>query len=132
MQRVKISYPRLRPETAVVELDLEDVRAARSIRVTYDFARDGWSISAPNNPGDGEMSDLDEVWGEVAFVDAWHEPPAATPPHAARDVEALLAALSDESVRDNAFGDGPEFFPLPVGSAATLRWALERTMETLR
>jgi hypothetical protein len=72
---VDIEYPRLNPDQAVVDISLVDVRAARNIRVHYDFDRDGYVISAPNNPGDPDSPQHveDEVWSEVAFVPAWDE-----------------------------------------------------------
>ena len=72
---VDIWYPRVAGNPLGVEVSLNDVRAARSIRVGYDFDRDGFVIIAPNNPGDGEHDDDDCTWAEVAFVPAWHEVP---------------------------------------------------------
>jgi hypothetical protein len=75
MKRVEIWYPRQRPDEAVIDITLIDVRAARNIRVTYDMDRDGWSITAPNDPGDPDNPQPidEEIWSEVAFVPAWDE-----------------------------------------------------------
>lgn len=70
---VTLNYPRNKGNLNTVEIDLCDVRAADSIRVVYDFDRDGWSILQASkfhwheddaNSGDGD-------WQEVAFVPAW-------------------------------------------------------------
>lgn len=72
-RRVEIWYPGVDGNPLGIEVDLVHVRAARSIRVGYDFGRDGFTITAPNDPGDGEHNDDDVTWAEVAFVPAWHE-----------------------------------------------------------
>ena len=55
-----------------VVLDLEHVRAADGILVSYDFDRDGWSIRQASQ---FEWEEGDEIcdpdWQEVAFVKAW-------------------------------------------------------------
>lgn len=66
---IDLIYPRSNPVTMrSVEIGLEDVRAADSIRVSYDFDRDGWVIQQNATLESGEM--LDD-WQEVAFVKAW-------------------------------------------------------------
>ena len=55
-----------------VEVNLSDVRSADSIRISYDFDRDGWKIEQASIfewDGDDEVCDPD--WQEVAFVQAW-------------------------------------------------------------
>jgi hypothetical protein len=55
-----------------VEVMLMDVRAADSIRITYDFERDGWSVLQASTfswPSDDRECDAD--WQEVAFIQAW-------------------------------------------------------------
>lgn len=55
-----------------VEIDLVCVRAADSIRIEYDFERDGYSIKQASKfewAEDDEVQDPD--WQEVAFVGAW-------------------------------------------------------------
>ena len=49
-------------------IDLVDVRAAASIRVTFDFPRNGWLIE--KDSGDAEPN-----WREVAFVSGEEENP---------------------------------------------------------
>ncbi len=60
-----------------IDVDLEDVRAARGIRVMYDFDRDGFVIGAQRDPGDpgpeGGCIHGDEHYFEVAFVPAWED-----------------------------------------------------------
>ncbi len=77
---VEIYYPdRDMSKAAIVEVDLMDVRAADSIRIQYDFDRDGWVIRQASTfeweSGD-EVCDPD--WQEVAFIKAWaREKPSA-------------------------------------------------------
>ena len=68
---VDLWYPRVEGQQTHVEVGLVDVRAADSIRISYDFDRDGWVIEqAAAFEWDGE-DDCDPQWGEVAFVQAW-------------------------------------------------------------
>lgn len=69
---VELMYPRIDGKTDTVEVGLCDVRAADSIRIRYDFERDGWAIMQASTfewPADDEECDAD--WQEVAFVQAW-------------------------------------------------------------
>jgi len=70
---VEIYYPsRDRSRASVVEVDLMDVRAADSIRIQYDFDRNGWSIMQASKfrwRSDDEECDPD--YQEVAFIQAW-------------------------------------------------------------
>lgn len=54
-----------------IEVGLSDVRAADSIRIEYDFGRDGYVIKQASK----FWFEMDEVcdpdWQEVAFVQAW-------------------------------------------------------------
>ncbi len=61
---VGLWYPRLDGSAKEIEIELHDVRAADSIRVSYDFNRDGWVIKQSN-------CDDPEVWTEVSFIKAW-------------------------------------------------------------
>lgn len=73
--RVDLWYPAA--SETVVEIQLQHVRAARDIRIHYDFERDGYVISAQDTrdrvDGDGEPQQWDglNAYGEVAFVSAW-------------------------------------------------------------
>ena len=62
-------YPRCDGSAKEIEIELMDVRAADSIRVSYDFDRDGWVI----RQSDGDLGEdgNGETWHEVAFVQAW-------------------------------------------------------------
>lgn len=70
---VELMYPRnddVRVNT--IEVGLSDVRAADSIRITYDFERDGWSVRQASTfewPASDTICDAD--WQEVAFIAAW-------------------------------------------------------------
>jgi hypothetical protein len=69
---VEIEYPRNEGNIDCIELGLLDVRAADSVRISYDFERDGWIIyqaSVFEWDIDDEICDAD--WQEVAFVRAW-------------------------------------------------------------
>jgi hypothetical protein len=73
-----LHYPRQAPDglaNDAIDIELEDVRAARGIRVQYDFHRDGFVISAQPDPGESGPSagEHDQRYFEVAFVPAWHE-----------------------------------------------------------
>jgi len=75
---VEIEYPR-NPgaEFDTVEVGLLDVRAADSIRVSYDFERDGWSIQQARYTKD-DMGYIERVgWEEVSFHKAWALEPDA-------------------------------------------------------
>jgi hypothetical protein len=67
----RLSYPR-DSKVRYVEVELEDIRAADSLRISYDFQRDGWIIEQASTfswPADDPQCDPD--WQEVAFVRAW-------------------------------------------------------------
>ena len=67
---VDLWYPRHSP-AKFVEVGLMDVRAADSIRISYDFDRDGYKIEqAVYFEDDGIPMGGDE-WHEVAFIQAW-------------------------------------------------------------
>lgn len=69
--RVSFWYPRSPGNVRQIEIDLCDVRAADSIRVHYDFDRDGYVIEQNAYEIDGsEATDLND-WQEVAFIKAW-------------------------------------------------------------
>jgi hypothetical protein len=69
---VALAYPRVNGSAKSIEVALTDVRAADSIRVTYDFERDGWSIlQASVFEWDCTDEVMDADWQEVAFVQAW-------------------------------------------------------------
>lgn len=73
---VDLYYPRSldkrKPDEAtVVEVSLMDVRAADSIRVRYDFERDGYQILQAQRFVWEDGEDPDSQWKEVAFVEAW-------------------------------------------------------------
>jgi hypothetical protein len=64
--RVTLAYPRSSGEAKAVILTLMDVRGADDLRVTYDFERDGWSISTDATPDDPGAP---VTWSEVAFIE---------------------------------------------------------------
>lgn len=69
---IDLCYPRSeddRPNT--IEVDLMDVRAADSIRISYDFDRDGWAIQQASRFSWEPGEESDPGWAEVAFVKAW-------------------------------------------------------------
>lgn len=69
---VQLWYPRLPGMAKHIEIELSDVRAADSIRVSYDFGRDGWKIEqASTFSWDGDDDVCDPDWQEVAFIQAW-------------------------------------------------------------
>lgn len=69
---VDLWYPRSEGAVGKIQVGLVDVRAADSIRVSYDFDRDGWKIEqASVFEWDVGEEVFDQGWQEVAFVPAW-------------------------------------------------------------
>lgn len=66
---VPLWYPGAPGEVETIEVGLVHVRAADSIRISYDFSRDGYSIKQRATSKD--EYDEREEWREVAFVEAW-------------------------------------------------------------
>lgn len=65
-------YPRLGGHLKTLEVGLCDVRAADSIRISYDFERDGYKIEqASKFSWDADDEKCDPDWQEVFFVKAW-------------------------------------------------------------
>ena len=70
--KVDFWYPGCGDNVTHIEVGLVDVRAADSIRIHYDFDRDGYSIEQASIfewEEDDEVCDPD--WKEVSFVPAW-------------------------------------------------------------
>lgn len=66
-----IWYPEQR-DVKFVEIGLMAVRATDSIRISYDFDRDGWKIEQASKFSwscDDDLCDRD--WQEVSFIQAW-------------------------------------------------------------
>lgn len=59
------------PSSRIIEVGLMAVRAADSIRVHYDFKRDGYVITQASRFTFEENEPIDMDWQEVAFVRAW-------------------------------------------------------------
>lgn len=69
---VDVWYPDLQGNQKYVEVGLMHVRAADSIRISYDLGRDGWVIEqASVFEWDVDDAACDPRWQEVAFVQAW-------------------------------------------------------------
>lgn len=69
---VDIWYPRADDRPSFLCVGLVDVRAADSLRISYDFDRDGWKIEQASKfewEADDPVCDPD--WQEVAFIEAW-------------------------------------------------------------
>lgn len=68
---VELWYPRNSWPNRI-QVGLTDVRAADDIRISYDFARDGWKIEQASI-FEWSVDDkiMDEDWQEVAFIQAW-------------------------------------------------------------
>jgi hypothetical protein len=76
VKQVDLYYPGTGDDEEVVdaiEIALMHVRAARDIRITYDFHRDGWVISAQTD------ANFDGPWVEKAFIPAWKDAAQAAP-----------------------------------------------------
>lgn len=88
---IELWYPRLEGQCKTVEVGLMDVRAADSLRITYDFERDGWAIlQASVFEWETDDKVCDEGWQEVAFIQAWGSQriPSRELPHDKPDDEA--------------------------------------------
>lgn len=68
---VELWYPRNEGNPSTVELGLTDVRAADSIRIAYDFDRDGWIVLQASGWALDQSKGDAMAWYEVAFVKAW-------------------------------------------------------------
>jgi hypothetical protein len=69
---VELWYPGLGENATHVEVGLQHVRAADSVRISYDFERDGWKIEqASVFEWEADDTVCDPDWQEVAFVGAW-------------------------------------------------------------
>lgn len=66
---VKLGYPEQAGNINTIEVALSDVRAANSIRIRYDFARNGWVISQQPAEQDEDDQSVLTPWAEVAFID---------------------------------------------------------------
>jgi hypothetical protein len=73
---VDLWYPQVREVGCidVIEIQLIAVRSARSIRVHYDFERDGYVISAKSDNPDEPWAES-TPYAEKAFIPAWEEFP---------------------------------------------------------
>lgn len=75
---VDLWYPRAEGNARHIEVGLCDVRAADSIRIHYDFERDGYVVEQPKRTevlvrSDGKVDTFEErvEWIEAAFLKAW-------------------------------------------------------------
>lgn len=67
----ELFYPRS-TKLDTIEIDLCDVRSTDSIRIKYDFDKDGWSIlQASRHHFDEGGNKQDPDWQEVSFVQSW-------------------------------------------------------------
>lgn len=87
--RVDLHRTEQESNTQYIEVGLMDVRASDCIRISYDFARDGWVIAqaaycAKTMPG-VVLGPFD--WKEVAFVESW-----------AREADPTRVRIEDGSV----------------------------------
>lgn len=70
--RIDLFCPQCDGNADTVEVGLCSVRAADSIRITYDFERDGYSVQqASTFSWSIDDRECDGDWQEVAFIQAW-------------------------------------------------------------
>lgn len=72
--RVELTYPNIGPpeRARFVYLNQESTRASDGVRLHYDYARDGWVVCQPGKSvWRGDDEEMDEDWGEVAFIASW-------------------------------------------------------------
>lgn len=76
-------YPNIYPDTAPLDritIGLDHVRAADSITIEFDGARNGWVIRMDRTrDDDGGMEPVEEL-AEVAFIPAWNDAPPSSHP----------------------------------------------------
>lgn len=77
---VEVLYPRSNG-LRFVEVGLCDVRAADSLRISYDFDRDGWVVEQAKyfTWDEHDADPPDHGWTEVAFCPAWQMDTGTTP-----------------------------------------------------
>lgn len=96
---IEFFYPRGENLINELEVGLCDVRAADSIKIKYDFDRDGYSImQASIFCWAADDKELDDDWQEVAFVHAWARE-AVTPYHTekeANEIRRFQASIAKE------------------------------------
>lgn len=69
---IDLWYPGHLDNIDTIEVGLMHVRAADSIRIRYDFERDGYAIlQASTFAWEADDKVCDEDWQEVAFIEAW-------------------------------------------------------------
>lgn len=86
---IELEYPRLDSNVQEVTVGLTDVRAADTIRITYDFERDGWRLGMDRTVEDGPIMRVTEENAEVAFIPAWNEKPTSVEVIQDRNPESL-------------------------------------------
>lgn len=64
---IELAWPS-KEEPQYIEVGLNHVRAADTVRISYDLDRDGYVIEQNTRPG---IAGHPECWKEVAFVQAW-------------------------------------------------------------
>jgi hypothetical protein len=96
---IEFHYPRHEDEINELEVGLLDVRAADSIKIKYDFKRDGYSIMQASIFCFDDQ-DLDEDWQEVAFVRAWARE-TVTPYHSEEEAKAIREFQAELAKEDN-------------------------------
>ena len=70
----EFSYPRVeKDKIQKIQIGLEDVRAADSIEVEFDFERDGYIIRMDKTKNFDSMAEVIKEKEEVAFIPAWNE-----------------------------------------------------------
>lgn len=68
-------YPRTKDAVDTFEVGMTDVRATDSIRIKYDFPRDGWVIYQPKTTIIRVSEDIlkeETEWIESAFCPSWN------------------------------------------------------------
>lgn len=70
---IDLFYPRAGNDNAThIQVGLSDVRSADSIRISYDFDRNGYVIEqASIFSWDVDDTEMNSDWQEVAFIQAW-------------------------------------------------------------
>ncbi len=108
---VTLHYPRVEGHADRIIIELEDVRGADDLEVSFDFDRDGWVLRMDFSEDKGDRMDVIEERVEVGFLPAWNVK-ACTGTERAK----LILSHIDAKVSDLLYYDRKECEDLPMGA----------------
>ena len=108
---VTLEYPRVEGHHDRVVIELEDVRSADNLEVSYDFERDGWVLRMDLAEDKGDRMDIIEERVEVGFLPAWNVKAGTVTERA-----QLILNHINAKVSEFLYYDRKECEDLPIGS----------------